>query len=235
VLEDMLRACALKHGGSWDKSLPYAEFSYNNSYQASLKMSPFEALYGRKCRTPLYWDQTGERQFFGPELIQEAEEQVRMIRENLRIAQSRQKSYADTQRRLLEFKEGDHVYLKVSPIRGMRRFKVKGKLSLCFIGPFMILKRVGEVAYQLELPDHLADVHDVFHVSQLKKCLRLSEEQLPMEDLSFKILDTLPRVTRNKVIKMCKVQWSHHGEDEATWEREEELHIDFPHLFPSPS
>jgi hypothetical protein len=86
VLEDMLRACALKHGGSWDKSLPYAEFSYNNSYQASLKMSPFEALYGRKCRTPLYWDQIGEIQFFGPKLIQEAEEQVRMIRKNLRIA-----------------------------------------------------------------------------------------------------------------------------------------------------
>jgi hypothetical protein len=243
VLEDMLRACALKHGGSWDKILPYAEFSYNNSYQASLKMSPFEALYGRKCRTPLYWDQTGERQFFGPELIQEAEEQVRMIRENFRIAQSKQKSYADNRRRLLEFKEGDHVYLKVSPIRGMRRFKVKGKLSPRFIGPFLILKRVGEVAYQLELPDHLSDVHDVFHVSQLKKCLRVPEEQLPMEDLSvqddltyaeypIKIMDTLTRVTRNKVIKMCKVQWSHQGEDEATWEREEELRIDFPHLFP---
>jgi hypothetical protein len=242
VLEDMLRACALKHGGSWEKSLPNAEFSYNNSYQASLKMSPFEALYGRKCRTPLYWDQTGERQFFGPELIQEAEEQVRMIRENLRIAQSRQKSYADNRRRLLEFKEGDHVYLKVSPLRGMRRFKVKGKLSPRFIGPFLILKRVGEVAYQLKLPDHLSDVHDVFHVSQLKKCLRVPEEQLPLEDLSvqddltyveypIKILDTLTRVTRNKVIKMCKVQWSHHGEEEATWEREEELRICFPHLF----
>jgi hypothetical protein len=95
VLEDMLRACALKHGGSWDKSLPYAEFSYNNSYQASLNMSPFEALYGRKCRTPLNWDQTGEWQFFGPENIQEAEEQVRTIWENLRVAQSRQKSYAN--------------------------------------------------------------------------------------------------------------------------------------------
>jgi hypothetical protein len=246
VLEDMLRACALKHGGSWDKSSPYAEFSYNNSYQASLKMSPFEALYGRKCRTPLYWDQTGERQLFGPEIIQEAEEQVQQIRENLRTAQSRQKSYADTRRRLLEFKEGYYVYLKVSPLRGMRRFKVKGKLSPRFIGPFLILKRVGEVAYQLELPDHLADVHDVFHVSQLKKCLRVPEEQLPMEDLSvqddltyaeypIKILDTLTRVTRNKVIKMCKVQWSHHGEDEATWEREEELRIDFPHLFPRSS
>jgi hypothetical protein len=102
------------------------------------------------------------------------------------------------------------------------------------------------MAYQLELPDHLSDVHDVFHVSQLKKCLCVPEEQLLMEELSvqgdltytehpIKILDTLTRVTRNKVIKMCKVQWSHHGEDEATWEREEELQIEFPHLFPSPS
>jgi hypothetical protein len=120
------------------------------------------------------------------------------------------------------------VYLKVSPTRGMRRFKVKGKLSPLFIGPFMILKRVGEVAYQLELPDHLVDVHDVFHVSQLKKCLRVPVDQLPMEELSvqvdltyteypIKILDTLTHVMRSKVIKMCKVQWSRHGEDEATW------------------
>jgi hypothetical protein len=173
VLEDMLRAYALKHGGSWDKSLPYAEFSYNNSYQAILKMSPFEALYGRKCRTPLYWDQTGERQFFGHEVIQEAEEQVRIIREKLRVAQTRQKSYDDNRRRPLEFEEGDHIYLKVSPIRGMRRFKVKCKLSPRFIGPFRIFRRVREMAYQLELPDHLSDVHDVFHMSQLKKCLRV--------------------------------------------------------------
>jgi hypothetical protein len=197
--------------------LPYAELSYNNSYHASLKMSLFEALYGIKCMTPLYWDQTGERQFFGPEIIQETEEQVWLIRENLRTAQSRQKSYADIRRRQLEFKEGDQVYPKVSLIWGMRRFKVRGKLSPCFIGPFLILKRVGEVAYQLELPDHLEDVHDVFHVSQLKKCLRVLEEQLPMEELSvqddltyteypIKILDTLTRVTRSKVIKMCKVQ-----------------------------
>jgi hypothetical protein len=239
VLEDMLRACALQHGGSWDKSLPYAEFSYNNSHQASLKMSPFEALYGRKCRTPLYWDQTGERQFFGPKLIQEAEEQVRIIQENLRVAQTRQKSYADNRRRPLEFEEGDYVYLKGSPLRGMMRFKVKGKLSPRYIGPFLIFRRVGEMAYQLELPATLSDVHNVFHVSQLKKCLRVPEEQLLMEELSvqgdltyteypIKILDILTQVTRNKVIKMCKVQWSHHGEDEATWEREEELHIDFP-------
>jgi hypothetical protein len=242
----MLRLVPLSMGRNWDKSLPYAEFSYNNSYQASLKMSPFEALYGRKCRTPLYWVQTSERQFFGPEIIQEAEEQVRMIRENLRVAQTWQKSYADNRRKPLEFEEGDHVYLKVSPIRGMSRFKVKGKLSPRFIGPFRIFRRVGELACQLELPDHLFDVHDVFHVSQLKKCLCVPKEQLPMAELSvegdltyteypIKIIDILTRVTRNKVIKMCKVQWSHHGEDEATWEREEELRIEFPHLFPSPS
>ena len=100
----MLRSCALKHGSSWDKSLPYAEFSYNNSYQASLKMAPFEALYGRKCRTPLYWSQTGESQVFGPEILQEAERQVQIIRDNLRTAQSRQKSYADTRRRELTLK-----------------------------------------------------------------------------------------------------------------------------------
>jgi hypothetical protein len=146
----------------------------------------------------------------------------------------------------MEFKESDHVYLKVSPLRGMRRFKVKGKSSPRYIGPFRVFRRVGEMTYQLELLDNLSDVHNVFHVSQLKKCLRVPEEQLPMEDLSVqddltyaeypsKILDTLTRVTRNKVIKMCKVQWSHHGEDEATWEREEELCIDFPHLFPCPS
>jgi hypothetical protein len=242
VLEDMLRACALKHGRSWDKSLPYAEFSYNNSYQASLKMAPFEALYGRKCRTPLYWNQTGESQVFGLEILQEAEKQVQIIRENLKTAQSRQKSYADNRRRELMFEVGDFVYLKVSPMRGMKRFKVKGKLSPRYIGPFKILERKGEVAYQLELPDRLSDVHDVFHVSQLKKCLRVPEEQLTMEELNVnedltyseypvRILETSRRITWSKVINMCKVQWSHHSEDEATWEREDELRVEFPQLF----
>jgi hypothetical protein len=143
VLEDMLRACALQHGSSWDKSLPYAEFSYNNSYEASPKTSPFKALYGRKCRTPLFLDQTTGRQFFGPELIQEAEEQVCIIKENLRVARTRQKSYAGNRRRPMEFEEGDHVYLKVSPLRGMRRFKVKDKLFPHFIGPFRVFRQVG--------------------------------------------------------------------------------------------
>jgi hypothetical protein len=139
----MLRACTLQHGSSWDKSLPYVEFSYNNSYQASLKMSLFETPYGRKCRTPLYWDKTRGRQFFGPELVQEAEEQVYIIRENLRVAPTRQKSYADNRRRPLEFEEGDYVYLKVSPLHGMRRFKIKGKLFPRFIGPFRVF--LGEL------------------------------------------------------------------------------------------
>jgi hypothetical protein len=161
----------LKYGKSWDKGLPYAEFSYNNSYEASIKMAPYEALYGRQCRTPLFWNQTGESQIFGPEVLKDAEKQVQMVHESLKVAQSRQKSYADKRRRDLSFEVGDFVYLKVSPMRGTRRFKVKGKLAPRYVGPFKIVDRRGEVAYQLELPPQLADVHDVFHVSQLKKCL----------------------------------------------------------------
>jgi hypothetical protein len=140
--------------------LTYAEFSNNNNYQASLKMPPFKALYGRKCRTPLYWSQTGVSQLFGTDIIKEAERQVQIIRENLRVAQSRQKSYADGKRRDVSFQEGDYVYLKVSPIRGLCRFKVKGKLPPRFIGPFQILQRVREVAYRLDLPEQHADVED---------------------------------------------------------------------------
>ncbi|WVZ76428.1 hypothetical protein U9M48_024405 [Paspalum notatum var. saurae] len=218
ILEDMLRACAIQYGTSWDKCLPYAEFSCNNSYQASLKKSPFEAL------TPLFWNQIGEKQ------------------ENLRVAQSRQRSYADVRSRDLSFKVDDHVYLKVSPMRGIHRFNMKGKLAPRYIGPFKILEKKGEVAYRLELPPSLLGAHDVFHVSRLKKCLAVPEEQAPLEgldvqeDLTYtehlvKILDTSERSTRNKRIKMCRVQWSHHTEAEATWEREDELKAAYPALF----
>ncbi|WVZ97431.1 hypothetical protein U9M48_042971 [Paspalum notatum var. saurae] len=191
------------------------QFSYNNSYQASLKKSPFEALYGRRCRTPLFWNQTGEKQVFGPDLIKDAEQQIKMVRENLRVAQSRQKSYADVRRRDLTFKVDDFVYLKVSPMRGIRRFNMKGKLAPRYIGPFKIVERKGEVAYKLELPPNLSGIHNVFHVSQLKKCLRVPEEQAPLEgldvqeDLTYtehpvKILETSERVTRNRRVKMCE-------------------------------
>jgi hypothetical protein len=175
----------------------------------------------------LFWNETGERKVFGPDILQEAEKQVRVVRENLRVMQLRQKSYADHRRRELSFEVGDFFYLKVSSMRGLRRFKVRGKLAPRFIGPFKILEKRGEVTYQLELPPQLSDVHDMFHVSQLKKCLWVSEEKILMEeldakeDLSYqeypvKILETSERVTRNKRIKMCKVQWSHHTEKEAT-------------------
>jgi hypothetical protein len=124
ILEDMLRACALQFGRNWDKSLSYAEFSYNNSYQESLKMASFEMLYGRRYRTLLFWSETGERKVFGPDILQEAEKQVRMVRENLRVTQSRQKSYTDHRRRELSFEVGDFVYLKVSAMRGLCHFKV---------------------------------------------------------------------------------------------------------------
>ncbi|WVZ58351.1 hypothetical protein U9M48_008630 [Paspalum notatum var. saurae] len=189
TLEDMLRACAIKYGTGWDKCLLYAEFSYKNSYQASLKKSPFEALYGKRCRTPLFWNQTGEKQAFGPNIIQDAEQQLRI---------SRKRSYADVRRRDLSFKVDDHVYLKVSPMREIRRFNMKGKLAPRYIGPFKILKKKGEVAYRLELPPSLSE-----------------------------------RVTQNKRIKMCRVQWSHHTEAKATWEREDELKAAYPALFAS--
>nr|AAN16331.1 putative polyprotein [Oryza sativa Japonica Group]AAP52668.1 retrotransposon protein, putative, Ty3-gypsy subclass [Oryza sativa Japonica Group] len=246
ILEDMLRACALDFGGSWDKNLPYAEFSYNNSYQASLQMAPYEALYGRKCRTPLLWDQTGERQVFGTDILREAEEKVKIIQERLRVAQSRHKSYADNRRRDLSFEEGDYVYLRVTPLRGVHRFHTKGKLAPRFVGPYKIVSRRGEVAYQLELPQSLAGVHNVFHVSQLKKCLRVPIEEANLEqievqeDLTYvekpiRILEIDERRTRNRVIHFCKVQWSNHSEEESTWEREDELKSAHPHLFASSS
>jgi hypothetical protein len=120
----MLRACALQYGRSWDKSLSYAEFSYNNSYQESLKMAPFEMLHGCRCWSPLFWSEAGEHKVFGPDILQESEKKVRMVRENLRVAQSRQKCYADHRTRELSFNVGDFVYLKASPMRGLRHFNV---------------------------------------------------------------------------------------------------------------
>jgi hypothetical protein len=149
-------------------------------------MAPFEMLYGRRCRTPLFWSETGEWKVFGPDILHEAEKQVRMVRENLWVAQSRQKSYVNHRRRELSFEVRDFFYLNVSPMRGLCHFKVQGKLAPRFIGPFKILEKRGEVAYQLELLSQLSDVHDVFHVAQLKKCLWVTKEQLPMENWRVK-------------------------------------------------
>jgi flagellar motor switch protein FliM len=132
-------------------------------------MALFEMLYGRTCQTPLFWSETGERKVFRPDILQEAEKQVRMVRENLRITQSRQKSYADHRRRELSFEVGDFIYLTVSSIQVCVISRFEESIALRFIGPFKILEKRGEVAYQLELPPQLSDVHGVSHVSQLKK------------------------------------------------------------------
>jgi hypothetical protein len=237
----MLRAYVLEHAGSWDQNLPWAEFSYNNSYQESIKMAPFEVLYERRCRTPLNWIEPREKVIFGPDLVEEAESIVHQVQENLKAAKSRQETYANKRRRPLEFEVGNHVYLRVSPMKGVKRFGVKGKLAPHYIRPFPILEKCGTVAYKLDLPPSLTGVHDIFHVSQLKKCLKAPVdvvllEVAPLEaDLSYpehptKILDQKNRVTRRKTIKFFKIQWSNHSEEEATWESEDFLrsrHLDF--------
>jgi hypothetical protein len=161
----MLRACVMKHQDSWDKNLPWAEFSYNNNYQESLKIAPFEVLYGRRCRTPLNWIMPREKMIFGPDLIEEAKVTINCIQDNLRVVKSCQESYTNKRHRPLEFKVGDHVYLKISPMKGMKRFGVKGKLVPRYIGPFSILEKCGNVTYILEFPSSIAGVHDIFHVS----------------------------------------------------------------------
>jgi hypothetical protein len=135
-------------------------------------MSPFEALYGRPCCTPLSWSESGKRVIFGPDIVTEVEEKVKQIQPNILAAQSRQKSYIDKRRRPLEFEVGDHVYLRVSPLKGVHRFGIKGKLAPRYIGPYPIIDKYGPTSYQVELPAKLSGVHSVFHVSQLKRCLK---------------------------------------------------------------
>ncbi|WVZ92193.1 hypothetical protein U9M48_038277, partial [Paspalum notatum var. saurae] len=222
------RACALTYSTKWDECLPLAEFAYNNGYQKSLEMAPFEARMGGGANTsePV---EPGERVTFGPDLVTQAEEQVRFIRENLKRARSRQKSYSDRRRRPLVFEEGDHVYLRVSPMKGVHRFGVKGKLAPRYVGPFKISEKCGPVAYRLELPPRLAAVHDIFHVSQLKRCCECREEEIDTSqvqiepDLTYeagpvKVPDRKQRSTRRSTVTMYKVQWSEHTEEEATWE-----------------
>ncbi|GKF42713.1 putative reverse transcriptase domain-containing protein, partial [Tanacetum coccineum] len=153
TLEDMLRASVIDFRSSWDRHLPLVEFSYNNSYHASIKTAPYEALYERKCRSPVCWSEVGDSQLTGPELIRDTTEKIVQIKNRLLIARSRQKSYADKRLKPLEFEVGDMVLLKVSPWKGVVRFEKRGKLSPRYIGPFKILARVGPLAYTFELPE----------------------------------------------------------------------------------
>ena len=242
TLEDMLRACVLDFQGSWEKYLCLIEFSYNNSFHATIGVAPYEMLYGRKCRSPIHWDEMGERKYLGPDLVRRTTEAVEKIRKRMLTAQSRQKSYADRKRRDVEFNIGDKVFLKIAPMKGAMRFGKKGKLSPRFIGPFEVLEKVGKVAYRLALPPSLSNVHDVFHVSLLRKYVPDPshvlnyepievEQDLTYEEKPVKILDRKEKELRNKKISLVKVLWRSSNIEEMTWEREDEMRSKYPELF----
>ncbi|GJV10430.1 reverse transcriptase domain-containing protein [Tanacetum coccineum] len=215
TLEDMLRVCVIDFGGSWDVHLPLAEFSYNNSYNSSIRCTPFEALTTDK---------------------------VVLIKEKLKAARDRQKSYADNRRKPLEFEVGDRVMLKVSPWKGVIRFGKKGKLAPRYVGPFEILERIGPVAYRLRLPEELSGVHDTFHVSNLKKCLADASLHVPLGEIKVdktlrfveepvEIMDREVKSLKRSKIALVKVRWNSKRGPEFTWEREDYMKSKYPQLF----
>ncbi|GJX70773.1 putative nucleotidyltransferase, ribonuclease H [Tanacetum coccineum] len=242
TLEDMMRACAIDFGKGWVNHLPLVEFSYNNSYHASIKAAPFEALYGRKCRSPVCWTEVGEAQILGPELIQETTEKIIQIKQRMQAARDRQKSYADLKRKPMEFQVGDKVMLKVSPWKGVVRFGKRGKLNPRYVGPFKVLEKVGEVAYKLELPEELIRVHNTFHVSNLKKCHADKPLAVPLDGLNLddklhfveepvEIVDREVKRLKRSRIPLVKVRWNSKRGPEFTWEREDQFKKKYPHLF----
>lgn len=199
-------------------------------------------MYGRPGRTPVCWGEVGERKLVGPEIVQVTTEKIEMIKANLKSARDRQKSYADNRKRDLEFEVGDRVLLKLSPWKGVLRFGRKGKLSPRYIGPFEILERVGQAAYRLALPMEMSKVHNVFHVSVLRKYVPDSTHVLEVqlielrEDLSYKkkpiwVLDEKEQVLRTKVIPLVKVLWRNHGVEKVTWEAKEQMIKHYPYFF----
>ncbi|GJU85253.1 putative reverse transcriptase domain-containing protein [Tanacetum coccineum] len=242
TLEDMLRACVLDFGGSWDVHLPLVEFSYNNNYHSSVRCAPFEALYGRKCHSLIMWAEVGEGQLIGLELVQETTEKISQIKDRLKAARDRQKRYVDKRRKPLEFSVGDFVLLKVSPWKGVVRFGNKGKLAPKFVGPFEIIEKVGLVAYLLDLNEELNGVHDTFHMSNLKKCLADPTLQVPLYEirvdakLNFveepvEILEREFKKLKRSRIAIVKVRWNSKRGPEFTWEREDQMKLKYPHLF----
>ncbi|GKD97173.1 putative reverse transcriptase domain-containing protein [Tanacetum coccineum] len=214
TLEDMLRACVIDFGKGWERHLPMVEFSYNNSYHASIKATPFEALYGRKCRSPVCWTEFRDVQLTGPEIIHETTKKIVQIRQRLQAARDLQRSYANVRRKPLEFLVGDCVMLKV----------------------------VGPVAYTLEIPEELSNIHNTFHASNLKKCLSDVSLVIPMKELRLddklnfveeptEIMDREVKQLRQSRIPIVKVKWNSKRGPEFTWEREDQIRAKYPHLF----
>ncbi|GJY27748.1 putative reverse transcriptase domain-containing protein [Tanacetum coccineum] len=244
TLEDMLHACVIDLGSSWDRHLPLVEFSNNNSYHASIKATPYEALYGRKCRSHVCWSEVGDSQLTGPELIRETTKKIVQIKNRLLTAHNHQKSYADRRTKPLEYVVGDMVLLKVSPWKGAVRFGKCGKLSPRYIGPFKILARVGPVAYTLELPEELKGIHSTFRVSNLKKCLAKGDIVVPIDEIQLdgklhmieepvEILDREVKRLKQSRIPIVKVRWNSQRGPEFTWECEDQIKKKYPHLFTS--
>ncbi|GJU80745.1 putative reverse transcriptase domain-containing protein [Tanacetum coccineum] len=222
----------LRDRGSWDVHLPLVEFLYNNSYHSSVRCAPFEALYGRKCRSPIMLVEVGEGQLIGFELVQETTKKILQIKDRFKVVPCCQKSYTDKRRTPLEFSVGDYVLLKVSPWKGVVRFGKKGKLEPRFVGPFESVEKVGPVAYLLDLPKELNGVHDTFRVSNLKKCLADPTLQVPLDEirvddkLNFveepeEILEREFKKLKHSRIAIVKVRWNSKRDPEFTWERED--------------
>nr|GEV03896.1 putative reverse transcriptase domain-containing protein [Tanacetum cinerariifolium] len=183
TLKDMLKACILHFEGSWDVHLSLVEFSYSNSYHSSVRCASFEALYGRKRRSPIMWAEVEEWQLIVPELVQKNTEKISQIKDRIKATRDRQKSYAGKRRKPLEFSVGDYVLLKVSPWKGIVHFRKKEKLAPRFVVTFEIIEKVGHVAYWLDFPKELNGVHDTFHVSNLKKCLADPTLLVPLDEI----------------------------------------------------
>ena len=208
-------------------------------------MAPYEALYGRRCRTPLCWYQDGESVVVGPELLRQTTEKVKQIQERMRASQSRQKSYVDQRRRPLEFAVGDHVFLRITPTTGVGKAIRSRKLSPKFIGPYQILRKIGPVAYEIAIPPQLSNLHSVFHVSQLRKYVSDPSHVLESEDLQIRgdlsvevqpvsICDRQTRQRKGKLVSLVRVIWDRRTGD-STWELEKEVRKSYPHLFPGKS
>ena len=218
MLEDMLRMCILDFGGGWEQYLPLVEFAYNNSYQFTIGMAPFEALYGRPCRSLACWLEVGDNKLLEPEVIQDTSTRTELIRSRIQVARDWHKSYADAKRFFREFKVGDQVLLRVSPMKGIMRFRKKGKLEPRYVGSFPIIERIGPVAYRLGLLEHLHRIHDVFHISSLRRFLRdeLAHTHIALEDIDLQpdssyeegpttILDRSDRKLRSKIVPLVRV------------------------------